>query len=171
MEVIDLYDRNRQLLNETAVRGTELPEGKYRIVVHICLFNEKDEMLIQKRQSTQKNFPDLWDITAGGQVSAGETSSQSIERELAEELGINIDMSEERPFCTVNFKEGFDDVYLMRANVDTDSLELQEDEVSEVRWASEAEVMDMIGCGEFIPYHEGYIHLLFSMIDGDGTFD
>ena len=39
MEIMDLYDKNRQPLNETAVRGTALPEGKYRIVVHLCIFN------------------------------------------------------------------------------------------------------------------------------------
>ena len=88
MEVIDLYDRNRQLLNETAVRGEKLPKGRYRLVVHICLFNEKDEMLIQQRQTTQKHFPNMWDLTVGGQVSAGETSWQGIQRELSEELGI-----------------------------------------------------------------------------------
>ena len=75
---------------------------------------QKDEMLIQQRQSTKGIFPDLWDITAGGQVSAGETSSQSVERELSEELGIDIDMSDMRPRFTMNFSDGFDDVYLIR---------------------------------------------------------
>ena len=127
MEVIDLYDRNRQLLNETAVRGEKLPKGRYRLVVHICLFNEKDEMLIQQRQTTQKHFPNMWDLTVGGQVSAGETSF--------------------------------------------DELTLQKEEVQAVKWASEEEILDMIGCGEFIEYYEAYIHFLFSMIDGDGTFN
>ena len=45
MEIIDLYDKNRQLLKETAVRGDKLPKGRYRLVVQICLFNERDELL------------------------------------------------------------------------------------------------------------------------------
>ena len=170
MEIMDLYDKNRQPLNETAVRGTALPEGKYRIVVHLCIFNEKDEMLIQQRQSTKGIFPDLWDITAGGQVSAGETSSQSVERELSEELGIDIDMSDMRARFTMNFSDGFDDVYLIRKNVDICTVKIQEEEVQAVKWASETEILDMIGCGDFIPYHESYIHLLFNTIDKDGTF-
>ena len=171
MEKIDLYDRDRQLLNETAFRGEKFPKGRYRLVVHICLFNEKDEMLIQQRQTTQKHFANLWDLTVGGQVSAGETSWQGIQRELKEELGINIDMSEVMPTLSVPFKDGFDDVYLLRTNVSLDELTLQKEEVQAVKWASEEEILDMIGCGEFIEYYEAYIHFLFSMIDGDSTFN
>jgi len=170
MEKIDLYDKDRQLLNQTAFRGEELPKGTYRLVVHICLFNDKDEMLIQQRQSA-KHFPNMWDLTVGGQVSAGETSRQGIQRELKEELGIDMDMSEILPTLSVPFKDGFDDVYLLRTNVSLDELTLQKEEVQAVKWASETDILDMIGCGEFIPYYESYIHFLFSMIDGDGTFD
>lgn len=168
--MMDLYDKNRQPLHETAVRGTELPKGKYRIVVHVCIFNEKDEMLIQQRQSSKQMFPDLWDITAGGQVSAGETGAESAERELAEELGIHIDMSDMRPMGTMNFKDGFDDVYLLRAEVDISRLQLQKEEVQAAKWASQEEILRMIKNGEFIRYHESYIGLLFAMIDGDDTF-
>ena len=170
MEIIDLYDKDRQALNETAERGDELPEGRYRLVVHLCIFNDRDEMLVQKRQTTKDIFPDMWDITAGGQVTAGETSSQSAQRELEEELGIHMDMSDMRPKFTMNFRSGFDDVYLIRENVDIDTVRLQEEEVQAVRWVNETEILDMIGCGEFIPYHESYIHLLFNTIDEDGTF-
>ena len=170
MEKIDLYDKDRQLLNQTAFRGEELPKGTYRLVVHICLFNDKDEMLIQQRQSA-KHFPNMWDLTVGGQVSAGETSWQGIQRELKEELGIDTDMSEIMPTLTVPFKDGFDDIYLLRTNISLDELTLQKEEVQAVKWASETDILDMIGCGEFIPYYESYIHFLFSMIDGDGTFD
>ena len=171
MEKIDLYDRNRQLLNQTAFRGEKLPNGTYRLVIHICLFNDKDEMLIQQRQTTQKHFANLWDLSVGGQVRAGETSWQGVQRELLEELGINMDMSDILPKLTVPFKDGFDDVYLVRTNVSLDELTLQKEEVQAVKWANEAEILDMIGCGEFIGYQESYIHFLFSMIDGDGTFD
>ena len=171
MEIIDLYDKNKQLLEETAVRGDKLPKGRYRLVVHICLFNDKDEMLIQQRQTTQKHFADFWDVTVGGQVDSGETSSEGVQRELLEELGINIDMSEEIPKFTVPFKDGFDDIYLMRTDISLEKLTIQKEEVQAVKWASEEEILDMIGCGEFIPYKEAYIHLLFAYIDGDSTFD
>ena len=48
-EIIDLYDVNREHTGLTAVRGEKLPEGTYRMVVHVCIFNNKGEMLIQKR--------------------------------------------------------------------------------------------------------------------------
>lgn len=170
MEIMDLYDKDRQPLHETSVRGVKLPKGKYRIVVHICIINDKNEMLIQQRQSTKKIFADMWDITAGGQVSAGETSAESAERELAEEMGIHIDMSDMRPSFTMNFDDGFDDVYLLRENVDIDQLTLQAEEVQSAKWATRDEILEMIDKGIFIHYHQSYIDLLFTMVDEDGTF-
>ncbi len=170
MEIMDLYDRDRLPLHETAVRGTTLPEGKYRVVVHICVFNDKNEMLIQQRQSSKKVFPNLWDITAGGQVSAGESSAAGAERELAEELGLHIDMSQMRPAFTMNFGDGFDDVYLVRCNVKEEELSLQEEEVQAVKWASQSAILAMIRERTFIRYQEHYIGLLFTMLDEEDIF-
>lgn len=171
MEIMELYDKHRTALNETAVRGTKLPEGKYRVVVHICVFNEKNQMLVQQRQSCKKAFPNLWDITAGGQVSYGETSEQGAERELYEELGIHIDMSQMRPSFTMNFNDGFDDIYLIRnADIDLNSLKLQEEEVQNAKWASQEEILSMIEDKTFINYHKSYIALLFTTFDENGSF-
>lgn len=49
MELWDLYTKDRERLNRTMVRGGAQPENTYRLVVHICLFNFKGEMLIQQR--------------------------------------------------------------------------------------------------------------------------
>lgn len=171
MEQIDLYDKDRQPLRRTICRGQSLPPDTYRLVVHICLFNHSGEMLIQQRQTNKDIFPDLWDISAGGQVSAGETSSDAAQRETAEELGLVLPIAAQRPKFTMNFEEGFDDVYLLTTDTSLDALHLQEEEVQDARFADEAAILQMIRDGRFIPYHESYIRLLFAMRNRYGTFD
>ena len=98
-EIMDLYDRNRQITKNTYIRGSAQPKGFFRLVVHVCIFNSKGELLIQQR-TYNKKMPGLWDVTCGGAVSTKESSSQGAQRELSEELGINIDFSK---IITFNF--------------------------------------------------------------------
>ena len=100
MEIWDVYDRNRNLTGKKVLRGepNNLKKGEYGLVVHVAIFNQAGEMLIQKRQSTRDRFPNLWDISAGGHSIQGETSEEAIAREALEELGYNShDFSNDRP--------------------------------------------------------------------------
>ena len=46
MENWDLYDENRQLLNETMTRGNEVPANRYHLVIHVCIINKQGQLLI-----------------------------------------------------------------------------------------------------------------------------
>ena len=99
----------------------------------------------------------------GGAVSAGETSAQAVVRELEEELGIVWDLQGEPPALTVTFDHGFDDIYLLRGEVDVSTLRLQPSEVARAKWADREEVFAMMDDGRFVPYHEALVDLLFAM--------
>ena len=161
MELWDLYDKNRAPLGRTMVRGNKVEEGTYRLTVHICIFNSKGEMLIQKRQPFKKGWSGMWDVSVGGSATAGDDTTSAAERELFEELGLKWSFAHRRPSLTVHFKEGFDDVYLIKEDVDTSSLRLQPEEVERVDWASLEDICAMIDSGEFIPYKKSYIETLF----------
>lgn len=164
MELWDIYDENRVRKPGVMQRGDAFREGDYHLVVHVCVFNEKNEMLIQKRQPFKSGFSGLWDVTVGGSAVMGDTSRSAAERELYEEVGIRIDLSQVRPHMTVNYDHGFDDFYLVEKNdIDLASLKLQYEEVEAVKWASEAEIIDMMREGSFIPYYESLIRLFFAM--------
>lgn len=163
MEIWDLYDENRQKTNKTMERGQTCPNGLCRLVVHVCIFNQKGEMLIQQRQSTKKSWPNAWDITLGGCAIHGETSKQAIERELYEELGIKHDFSNERAFMTINFDNGYDDFYLIEQNVNLKDVKFIDDEVQNVKWASHDEIIHKINNKEFIGYYPSFISALFEM--------
>ena len=160
MEKFDLYDINRNKLNMIVNRGDKIPQGAYRLVVHLVIFNSKGEMLIQKRHPNKKNWPSMWDISVGGCVSSGETSLEAIIRESKEEIGLDLSKELYRPIFTFNFNEGFDDIYVLNKDLDISELRLQTDEVVNVKWASIDEIIKMIKNGKFIVYHESFLQLL-----------
>ncbi len=170
MELWDLYDRNLVKTGEIIERGKPLPEDRYHMVVHVAIFSTDGKMLIQQRQPFKAGWPDMWDLTCGGSAVAGDSSSSAIQRELQEELGLEVDMTFERPKMTLHHDTCFDDIYTLIRDVDVEGLTLQESEVQAVRWADEAEILRMIDEGAFIPYHPGLISLLFLMRKQRGTF-
>lgn len=161
MEVLDLYTADREKTGKTMVRGEETPAGFYRLVVHVCIFNEQGQLLIQQRQPFKEGWPNKWDISVGGSAVTGDTSRMAAERETREELGLELDLSDVRPTITVHFENGFDDYYVLTNDVDLNTLHLQEDEVQAVRWADQEDIMKLIDADEFVPYEKSLIELLF----------
>ncbi len=165
MEAWDLYDKNRKKLNTTINRGDTVPHDCYHLAVKICIFNRQGEMLIQQRSNKKSDYPELWDLTACGSAVSGETSEIAAKRELEEEVGITID-GELKPFMTIYDKVCFFDIYILRKQVDIETLKLQEDEVKRVKWANKNEILNMIKNKEFIPCntYQRDMSLLIEMI-------
>jgi len=161
MELWDIYNDKREKIGKDVMRGDELKPGEYHLVVHACIFNSNGEMLIQQRQPFKEGWSNMWDLTCGGSALKGETSQMAITRELFEELGIELDMENVRPNLTINFDRGFNDIYLINKDINLDTLNLQYEEVQAAKWASREEIMSMIEKGEFIPFFDSYINLLF----------
>lgn len=151
-ELWDLYTKDREKTGEIHRRVDEMPKDKYRLAVHVCIFNSKNQLLVQQRQPFKKGWPNMWDVSVGGSAVAGDSSSQAAEREVWEELGLRVDLSDARPIFTMNFEGGFDDFYLVEMDVDLTKLHLQEEEVRQVRWADKDEIIKMQAQGIMIPY-------------------
>jgi len=165
----DIYDMHRVKTGRIMNRGETNRPGDYHIVVHVCIFNSKNEILIQQRAHCKAGWPDKWDFSMGGHTIAGETSQQGAMRELHEELGLNINLSRELPYFTVNFSDGFDDFFLIQKDIDIAALTLQKEEVQNVAWASKENIRAMIQNGTFIDYHDGLLDLLYAMKQCRGT--
>ena len=163
MEKWDLYTIDRVITNRVITRGDNIPKDLYHLVVHVCIFNTKNQMLIQQRQSFKEGWPNMWDVTVGGSAMIGENSRQAAMREVAEELGLKIDLENTPPVITKYFSEGFDDIYILEKEIDISKLTLQYEEVQAVKWASIDEILDMVGSKKFIPYDESFIQFLFHL--------
>ena len=170
MEKWDLYTLDRVKTNRVITRGDDIPKNLYHLVVHVCIFNAKNQMLIQQRQSFKEGWPNMWDLTVGGSAMIGENSRQAAMREVAEELGLKIDLENTSPVITKYFSEGFDDIYILEKEIDISKLILQYEEVQAVKWAGIEEILDMIGLKKFIPYDESFIHFLFHLHQANSLY-
>lgn len=168
-ELWDVYDFHRNKTGKLHPRGKRLAAGEYHMTVHACVFNAEGKMLIQKRQPFKRGWSGMWDITVGGSAVAGESSQEAIMREMREEIGLSLDLSSVRPHLTVQFDEGFDDMYLIKKEVELSTLTLEYEEVADVAWATLDEILAMMDEGTFIPYQRHLISLFFDMKDAYGA--
>ena len=162
-ELFDVLDADRRPTGRTKSRGTPFEEGEYRLIVHIVILSADKKMLIQQRQYFKSGWPGMWDLTVGGSAVSGESGREAAARELYEEIGLKLDFRNVRPVVTLAFDRGFDEFYVFEKDVDIKSLKLQESEVRDVAWADCGTVIKMIREGEFIPYKEDFIRILFGL--------
>ena len=165
MDAIDIYDKDKQPVGRITDHPKSLHPDEFRLVIHLCLFNSRGEMLIQRRLPSCAKWPGLWDFTVSGCAIAGETGRMAAMREAREELNLSLDLSEARPALTISFPRGFDELFLVKADVNLDELSLQADEVADVRWADEREILQLRADGRFTPMLPSYIQTVFRLKD------
>ena len=170
METFDLYTYDGKKTERIMIRGTCIPEGYIRYIIHVIIFNSHGEMLIQQRQPFKKGWSGMWDVSAGGSVISGETVQEGAEREVREELGLEISLKDAVPAMVLRFDEGLNFIYLVQMDVDPQDLHLQEEEVCQAVWAEKEEILHMIDDGRFVTYHKGFIELLFHFRSNNDIF-
>ncbi|MFT3952628.1 MAG: NUDIX domain-containing protein [Oscillospiraceae bacterium] len=160
-ELWNVLDADRNVTGRLHRRGDPMAAGEYHLVVHLCVFNSKNELLIQRRQPWKKGWGGFWDVSCAGSATAGDTSRQAVIREVREELGLTLDLTGERPLFSIAFEHGYDDFWFIEQDVEIGALTLQESEVADAKWANKAEVLRLAEAGAFIPYE--FLDRLFEM--------
>jgi 16S rRNA (adenine1518-N6/adenine1519-N6)-dimethyltransferase len=84
--VVDKNDRIRGYASRSEVHGNNL---RHR-AVHILIFNQFDDVYLQLRSRWKDRHPLKWDSSAAGHVTAGENYDETAQRELMEELGVDV---------------------------------------------------------------------------------
>ncbi len=139
-ELRELYDKDSNPTGKFYHKGDPIPTGFYPMVVMLCIQNSEGKFLMQKRVAKKGGD---WGVT-GGHPKAGETPLQGMFTEAREELGIDISNQK-----LEIYSQGCDgtDCYIMyyvKMDLDTSKLQIQEDELTEVRWFSMQELEDMV---------------------------
>ncbi len=146
MEYRDLYDENKNLTGEKISINDEIPKGKYINTVVIFIENDRGELLLQ----INKKY-NLWSTT-GGHPKSGESSIDGIITEVKEELGIDISNDKLILFKTIKTEDDFVDLYYLKKDIDLMDINRNE-EVGEVGWFDEDEILEMISKKKLIPSH------------------
>lgn len=140
MELRDLYNDKLELTGKTYHKGESIPKGYYPMVVMIAIQNSEGKFLMQKRVPSKGGD---WGVT-GGHPKSGETCHEGINTEVKEELGIDISNQE-----IIEFDSGCDGedcfrMYYTKLDLDITKLNIQKEELTEVKWFSMEELQDMV---------------------------
>lgn len=149
MEVWDLYDRNRNKLDEKHIRGVLMPKDRYHLVVHVWIQNDSGELLLSKRHPN-KPYGGYWECT-GGSVIAGENSLQGAYREVAEELGLQLDDKAAKLLRREVRQVDHLDNWLFHSNVSIEQLTFQPEEVIDAKWVDEETYRRMVRQKAIVP--------------------
>ena len=93
-ELVDVLDERGMYTGKTETRANCSKYGLWHKAVCVFIINSKEQVLLQKRSANKKTWPNMWDVTAGGNVLAGEFGFQAIIRECKEELGIELNKND-----------------------------------------------------------------------------
>lgn len=145
-ELIDIRDEHGNLTGETMARPEVHRAEKWHGVVLVWIYNKQGQILLQRRAAHLNAFPEKWDVTVSGHLTAGDQPQQAAVRELSEELGLYIQpeeleeaglIADSFPLIYGKIHRECDYVYyLYREDIKASELRLQAAEVLEVRWLS-----------------------------------
>ncbi len=155
-------------------RGVCHEQGLWHCSVHIWIVDpSSSSILLQKRSMKKDTFPGRWDISSAGHVEKGKSLLETAQCELAEELGITVDVgdlqfafiipAEQTPLGGCN---AFEHVYFLQGNSET-KMSLGVEEVSGVSWVSASELLEALAKGDdnYAPRTEQYCKAMGSFLE------
>ena len=146
-EMLEIVDKDGNPTGEIV----EKFEAKSKNLLHkiVCLFilNEKDQVLLEKRSLNKKIHPGRWALCEG-HVGIGEDNKIAMQRELKEELGVDINLESIVFLCKIlkEKEKGSSVTFVYYTLMDKNESEftIQESELSEVKWLDFNEYKNMI---------------------------
>ena len=171
-EVWDLYNLDREVIGEH-IRGNEMPEDAYHMVVHIWIRNPEGNYLFTQRSKYKKTCPLKWECV-GGSVLKGETSLHAALREVKEEVGIDLNveaggliMTQVRDIADGTRVNDINDIYLYKYDGEADLSKATTDEVEQITWMTKDEIRELFVKGAVV---SGIKDLSYFINDQDGLF-
>lgn len=161
-ELLDIVNDHDEVTGQ-AMRSVVHQQGHQHRGVHVFLFNEQNEMLIQKRSADRVNSPSLLDCSVSEHVQAGESYFEAAMRGLKEEMGV--EGIEVQPLGKIQMEYGLNDneiSVIYQGRVDPKQVRFDAAEIAEVKYMSLDEIREgiirekEIYCGWFVELMNWY---------------
>lgn len=139
MELLDIINENNELTGKIEDRKTVHEKSLWHRHVTTWIMNKNGEVLLQKRSPDKESNPNKWAKT-GGHVESGEDIKDAIQREVKEEIGIEIPKEQIQMLDIYKSREPdgkyYEYNFLFFVDYNIDEYKLQKEEVSAVKYFS-----------------------------------
>ena len=173
-EVIDILTSKGEFTGSTCLKSEAHLKGLYHQTVHIWFYTENKRVLLQKRASVKKVFPNKWDVSVAGHIGAGEKIISTAIRETKEEIGIDI---EENELTKIGIRKDeivhsngildneFKHIFLCKLNRNLNELTMQPGEVDDLQLFDVAILKDTTKHGSFmVPNMNHYYDFIYESL-------
>ena len=141
-ELIDILSSTGEFSGKTALKPEAHKKGLYHQTVHVWFYTDGKKVLLQKRASVKKIFPNLWDVSVAGHIGAGEKIETAAIREAKEEIGMTINQAD---LQKIGFRKDeivhpngildneFKHIYVCKLKKNLNQLTMQDGEVDDLQ--------------------------------------
>lgn len=174
-EYVDVLNRfNGNKIGSIITKSEAHKKGIWHGAIHVWIIStDRKKILLQKRCSQKRLFPNMWDISVGGHITTGEEPLNSVKRELNEELGLSFNDYEYIYVDTIKemfkyediFSNEFVYIYKVFSDVSIDSITLQNEEVSDIAWFNKKEFNKLIN-NKLIVDHKYEYDMINNILEG-----
>ncbi len=150
MEFLDIVNEKDEVIGK-APRDEIYNKLLTHRIVHVLIFNKKQEMALQLR-SNVSFCPNHWCTSAGGHVKSGETGVDAAERELEEELGVKTKLeSFSKDIYVDNFRRtGLKKILITFKSLYNGPFKINPEEVEKIEFFNLKKIQEMVNNKEKI---------------------
>ncbi len=176
VELLEVLDENGVGTGRPETRDNVHKDGLWHRAIIVAIINNNNEILIQKRAKTKEKFPGLWDISVAGHVPFGHDSVSCAASETMEEIGYMLpkvvqlkdfrfmtSFRNQLPVSEAFIEKQYYDFFVYNADIDVSKINIQVDEVEEVKFVTAYELKTMVEKGFFHPRTE-WVNVLYNYI-------
>ena len=174
-EYIDILNGHGEVSGKTCLKSEAHKNGFFHQSAHIWIFDKNKNVLIQKRAANKDTFPNLWDISVAGHISAGELPIDAAIREVEEEVGIKIAKNQLHFIGTSTKKVlhkidlidyELHHVYICSLNFNIETLKIQQEEVAKIKMIVLNKLISKVNTNNnnFVPHGNDYFTFVFDEI-------
>lgn len=151
-EFLEVYSPEGTKTGQKKSKSEIHRKGLFHSTIHVWIFTEEGNILIQKRSKKKELNPGVWDVSVAGHVKFNENIKKAAKRETLEETGINIntkDLLKIGVYRSINIhptaidKEFFH-TYILKIDKNSINLDFKNNEVDDLKFISIEEMESLI---------------------------
>ena len=144
VEYFDIVNEKDEIVGKISENEQKAVKPSQLRFINIIIINNDNMIVVPKRSSNRKLFPNCYDFSVGGHVNSGENYEEAAYRELKEELGIkNVKLKEIAYFSPYDSDSNtFQKVYLLKFNSDIFDYDI--DGIEKIYYKSKKEIQELI---------------------------